>query len=326
MATADTTDGGALQLEIISAFLKKKRHRHQTAERSWLYSHCTRQTSELFHQYEGDTTNVPLFEKQTYFQWKSLMQFERVTHPRRQRRRVILVQPLTHLKASPGYSHTQINPSILDHLHKFCEAFFTGMTVHVNPPIDLSEIPRLTQRVHQDTNREQFLVGDILKYLQSRRPKEAYCTVGVTVADLYPSPEWNFVLGEASMNIGCGVFSFGRTFNSMVASDSGEGGDGGRSEVERHDHDEDRIELEQFKNVWILMRVCNRQLHSDTHSHTHTLTLTHTLTHSLTHTHTHTHTHSHTHTHTHTHTHSLTHTHSHTHTHTLTHTHTGDDT
>jgi archaemetzincin len=122
------------------------------------------------------------------------------------------------------------------------------MTVEVAPPVDLSQIRKLTRRIHQATNREQFLVSNIRKFLKSRRPRRAFCTLGVTVADLYPSPEWNFVLGEASMGEGCGVFSFGRYFNSAIAPATSPSTTNAAVEIEEG-------EREQLKNLWVLMRV-----------------------------------------------------------------------
>lgn len=49
----------------------------------------------------------------------------------------------------------------------------------------------------------------MLHYLKNHLPDDAYCTVGITWVDLYPSDEWNFVLGESSCIDGCAVMSFG---------------------------------------------------------------------------------------------------------------------
>ena len=81
------------------------------------------------------------------------------------------------------------------------------------------------------------------------------------MADLYPGPEWNFVLGEASMAQGCGVFSFGRYFNSSISVEGATTGmvssDGGTDTVERNS---DEVESEQLRNLWVLMRVSCPQL------------------------------------------------------------------
>jgi archaemetzincin len=41
-------------------------------------------------------------------------------------------------------------------------------------------------------------------------PKDAYGVVGITMIDLYPDPEWNFVFGQASLTERVGVQSFAR--------------------------------------------------------------------------------------------------------------------
>ena len=243
---------GEQQLEVLDAFTgrrKKSKSRSQkTPQLAWMHYHCSTKSTEiqLFPGYPGDISKVGLYEHQPYHYWKSVIELERVAHPIRYRRRTILIQPLTHNEASSGYKHTKIHPSLLSYLCSFCEQFFHGMRVEVAQCVDFSQIRKLTRRVHHETKREQFLVSDILKFLQSRRPNQAFCVLGVTVADLYPSPEWNFVLGEASMTRGCGVFSFGRYFNSSTAATRAAGGGA---------QNNDDWETEQLRNLWVLMRV-----------------------------------------------------------------------
>ena len=246
---------GGQQLEVLEAFSggkKRSKSRSQkTPHLAWMHNQCLTKSPEirLFTPFSGDLSQVPPFDIQSYHNWKTLWEFERFTHPIRYRRHTILIQPLTHSQASSGYKHTEIHPSVLSHLCRFCEQFFHGMTVEVAPPVDLSQIRKLTRRVHHATNREQFLVGDIIKFLKSRRSWRVFCSLGVTVADLYPSPEWNFVLGEASMGEGCGVFSFGRYFNSATAPATTPSTTNAALEIEEG-------EREQLKNLWVLIRVC----------------------------------------------------------------------
>lgn len=47
-----------------------------------------------------------------------------------------------------------------------------------------------------------FFIGDLLVFLKKRKPKDAFCIVGVTVIDLYPKDSWNFVFGQASLSEG----------------------------------------------------------------------------------------------------------------------------
>lgn len=244
MATADTsvtTDWEALQLEVNQAFSpqKNKRFTSRMPDLDWMYDQCS--SGELFQLYAGDRSKLTLFDMQTYRQWKSHIEYERVIHFRRQRQKTIVIQPLvlsSGTQEKSGYVDTEIHQPVLEYLRCYCEVFFTGMTVKVASPIDISTIKRVTKRVHSSTNREQYLVGDLLKYLQSICPKYAFSIVGVTMVDIYPGPEWNFVLGQASITTGCGVFSFGRFFKTS-------------SEVDRV-----IAESSQVKELWILLRVC----------------------------------------------------------------------
>nr|XP_020662109.1 archaemetzincin-2 isoform X3 [Pogona vitticeps] len=53
-------------------------------------------------------------------------------------------------------------------------------------------------------------IGHLLNYLKKKKPKDAFCIVGVTMIDLYPRDSWNFVFGQASLTEGMGIFSFAR--------------------------------------------------------------------------------------------------------------------
>ena len=227
---------GKLRGEVLRAVSRKRK---PSAELAWLFSQCSKSTSTLFRLYDEQGV-VPTWDRQTFRQWKYLVGFQRITHPRGARRRTIIIQPLTHKSFSSGYAMTEINTTVMKHLQHFCQAFFFNTTVEIADPIDLAQIRNLTSRVHKTTNREQFLVGDILRHFKTHRPRDAH-VVGITTADLYPCEEENFVLGHASLTSGCGVFSFGRYFNSQVAAGHG----GGRGSDFNY----------QLQNLWVLMRV-----------------------------------------------------------------------
>lgn len=225
-----------LRGEVLRAVSRKRK---PSAELAWLFSQCSKSTSTLFRLYDEQGV-VPAWDKQTFRQWKYLVGFQRITHPRGTRRRTIIIQPLTHKSFSSGYAMTEINATVIKHLQHFCQAFFFNTTVEIADPIDLAQIRNLTSRVHETTNREQFLVGDILRHFKTHKPRDTH-VVGITTADLYPCEEENFVLGHASLTSGCGVFSFGRYFNSQVAVGHG----GGRGSDFNY----------QLQNLWVLMRV-----------------------------------------------------------------------
>ena len=312
--SAEARDLDSLRKEAGEAF-KLGRKGRKNQDLSWLGLQCTgggwgagnsRGVGEFYPLYSGDRSKLTFLDKQTYRMWKSAMGFERFRHPIRQRRRTILIQPITHVHGSGStlhsndhhhhgndchlhgnndsfhdnndsfhgndnhlydngptcdgavgeeeeqfYKHTHIDGNVLELLRQFCSAYFSEMRVKVAPPLDLSEIPRLTSRIHQRTHRRQFLVDDIIDFLSSEKLRKAYCILGVTTVDLYPGPEWNFVLGQASVYKGSGVFSFGRYFHSVVSKETRGRGSG----MERKE-----IEEEQIRNLWILMRVRDHRL------------------------------------------------------------------
>ncbi len=240
----DTSDMDALRVEVEQAFSrrKKKKFKAHMRDLEWMYDHCssTVVSRELFDLYTGDRTKLTLFDMQTYRQWRSHIDYERVIHFRRLRQRNIIIQPLVLSRIEQeraGYMDTEIHQQVLELLRYYCECFFTGMVVRIAPPIDISTIKKITKRVHSKTRREQYLVGDLLKYLQSISPRDAFSIVGVTMVDIYPGPEWNFVLGQASTTTGCGVFSFGRFFKVVPQLDR------------------KLAESCQVKEMWVLMRV-----------------------------------------------------------------------
>lgn len=173
-------------------------------------------SNSLFQPLLASVT-APLLEHQTYRQWKSFMGQQKLSNFRRLRQRTIIIQPFTS-PSLPGYTLHEVDTRVLEHLKQFCTAFFSGMTVELASAVDLPTLPNLASRVHPDTQRLQYLVGDINKYLKQRRPSYAQCVIGVATVDLYPSTDWNFVLGHASLTSGCGVFGFGRYFSSLFAN------------------------------------------------------------------------------------------------------------
>lgn len=239
----ETTNWDALRQEVEQAFSRRKKKKMKTHARDleWMYEHCAQ--SDLFQLYTGDRSKLTLFDTQTYRQWRSHIDYERVVHFRRLRQRNIVIQPFMLSKEEQdraGYIDTTVHQQVLELLRYYCEAFFTGMSVRIASPIDISTIKKITKRVHSKTHREQYLVGDLLKYLQSICPRDAFSIVGVTMVDIYPGPEWNFVLGQASTTTGCGVFSFGRFFKVKPTLDR------------------QLAVCCQVKELWVLMRVSER--------------------------------------------------------------------
>jgi archaemetzincin len=120
-------------------------------------------------------------------------------------RSVLYLQPV-------GSFENPAAPS-LPYLARFAAAFF-ALPVRVQPAIDLSSV-RLTTR-ESTPGQRQYLTGDLLKLLSRQMPEDAFCRLGVTMADLYPGPNWNFVFGQATLDRRVGIYSFARYTGSAV--------------------------------------------------------------------------------------------------------------
>lgn len=87
----------------------------------------------------------------------------------------------------------------------FANRYF-GLPALARPAITMASL-RARSRVR---GSRQYRTGDLLDALQRQIPAEAYCLIGITQADLYPGPKWNFVFGEARFFERVGVYSFAR--------------------------------------------------------------------------------------------------------------------
>eukprot|EP01079_Euglenida_sp_SAG-EU17-18_P006677 gene6677-1193_t len=118
----------------------------------------------------------------------------------------------------------------LDTLSLFVRAYYPACLVRVLPAVPVDEVappptpppggtcptmpvPGAQQRTHDGT--EQLLIRPLMDFCMARLKqkdlaRQALCTVAVTMMDLYPGEEWNFVFGQASLVDGVGVFSFAR--------------------------------------------------------------------------------------------------------------------
>jgi archaemetzincin len=68
----------------------------------------------------------------------------------------------------------------------------------------------IENRINPSTNKIQYNAKSILTELENKLNKNIFCIIGVTMSDLYPREEWNFVFGMASIKKRTGVFSFAR--------------------------------------------------------------------------------------------------------------------
>ena len=110
----------------------------------------------------------------------------------------------------------------LEELARFASAFFALPVRTLSPSL----VPQgqISSRTNPHTGQLQLLTADVLAVLRRTMPADAFCTIGITMRDLYPSPSWNFVFGEASLSERVGVFSFARydpAFYGIQTSDRG---------------------------------------------------------------------------------------------------------
>jgi archaemetzincin len=87
-------------------------------------------------------------------------------------------------------------------------AFFT-LEVKTLPAVGVGDVIAKT-RIDAETNKRQLLAPEVLGWLKTRLPDDAFGLVAVTMEDLYPEPAWNFVFGMASLKERVGVQSFAR--------------------------------------------------------------------------------------------------------------------
>jgi len=101
----------------------------------------------------------------------------------------------------------------------FARVFFFGLDVQLLQPVEFESIhPRITHRVNEYTSKRQYHSEGILAWLNSANTKRAcgrnvrkeLVCIAVTMEDLYPREEWNFVYGIARIGDGVGVWSFAR--------------------------------------------------------------------------------------------------------------------
>ena len=204
------------------------------------------------------------FDHQTYARWKAVYEMQKVSHPMRTRRRILVIQPLVYAlqnlclgekksaettnQVSGGSNgvpedkncteHT-LDPFIFRILQEFCAAFFCNMEVMVACPLQMVS-QRIRCRIHPTTNSLQLHAEDVFKYMSKHSQIKAMVTVGVVNTDLYPGGEWNFSLGHASTNEGCGVFSIGHYHDQRQS-----------------EHVIDRGDVNyQLSRIWRLLKVC----------------------------------------------------------------------
>jgi archaemetzincin len=112
------------------------------------------------------------------------------------------------LYLQPIGSFGQADAPRLDELVRFAAAFF-AIEITALPLIDIAE-EHIRNRRNPSSGQTQLLTTDLLDLLRKRLPGDAFALLGITMTDLYPDPQWNFVFGQASLRDRVGVYSFAR--------------------------------------------------------------------------------------------------------------------
>ena len=95
----------------------------------------------------------------------------------------------------------------LEKLKQYTAAYYHPMPVEMLPVTPDAEVPA-KERVN--FGKKQWKSTDILRWLPKKLPADGYAMIAVTMTDLYPDEQWNFVFGQASTKDRVGVFSFAR--------------------------------------------------------------------------------------------------------------------
>jgi archaemetzincin len=95
-------------------------------------------------------------------------------------------------------------------LQDAAEAFYAPLIVRTLPAVPMHQLsPRPHSRMGS-WGVEQWHAAMALDALTRHVPRDAYGLMAVTMCDLYPKPEWNFVYGLARLTQRVGIFSFVR--------------------------------------------------------------------------------------------------------------------
>ena len=110
----------------------------------------------------------------------------------------------------------------LDAAAEFTGAWF-DLPVQTLDPVPLTDNPGWFRTRGDPSSKEsvrQYRTGWFLNdLLPDRRPQDAVVLLGVTMADLYPGPDWNYVFGEAHLMRRVGVYSLARYYPEFWGQD-----------------------------------------------------------------------------------------------------------
>lgn len=94
-------------------------------------------------------------------------------------------------------------------LQRYAEAYFHPMKVGLLPTVPDGKV-KARVRINGMSANKQWNSRDLIRWLPAQLPDDGYAMLAVTMTDLYPDENWNFVFGQASIRKRVGVFSFAR--------------------------------------------------------------------------------------------------------------------
>jgi archaemetzincin len=96
-------------------------------------------------------------------------------------------------------------------LESAVQRFYHPLQVRSLPAVPMDKLRPVPDHRASRGYGTQWHAAKVLDALErSRLPADAYCVLAVTMCDLYPRDEWNFVYGLARLTARVGVFSFVR--------------------------------------------------------------------------------------------------------------------
>jgi archaemetzincin len=125
-------------------------------------------------------------------------------------RKVIYLLPICEARDLEGAAFPQGPWPSWHVLQAATERFFAPLTVRALPAMPMKELGLRIQSRKGSWGVEQYHAGMALDALEPHVPADAYGLMAVTMHDLYPKPEWNFVYGLARLTKRVGIFSFCR--------------------------------------------------------------------------------------------------------------------
>lgn len=163
-------------------------------------------------------TNKPYYFSQTFSQWRTFYRYS-ILWPLpccQTEQKTIYLQPVDNFPdfITDFEENMKSYRSSFDFfalLKMFTEIYFDTLCVNILPNINIMQSKwNIKTRLHRNTGMKQLYVRDFHKKLQSVKPSNGVCIMGISWTDLYPTEDLNFVLGEANFATKSGIFCFGR--------------------------------------------------------------------------------------------------------------------